>query len=211
MGIPVNPDMGDALTDMNLPTSDERLWQQLRDGHELAFAELMRRYHGPLLSYARKLTTSSALLEDGVQELFVELWTKRHSLGTTTAVRPYLLASLRRRLVRAAHRDRWLHFTATEALELPFLTQFSVEESLIENEVHQQQLRRLSYLLNALPARQREAIYLKFYQNLSNEELAEVMHIGYQPATNLVYRALRFLRQHWHEPLSPILLIGIFS
>ncbi|AQG79058.1 RNA polymerase sigma factor [Spirosoma montaniterrae] len=196
---------------MPQPFTDEQLWQQLRDGHEGAFAELMRRYHSPLVSYARKLTPDTARIDDAVQELFVELWTKRQSLGPTTAVRPYLLASLRRRLVRTLNRDRWLQFTGTDALDLPFLAQFSVEERLIDDETQQQQLRRLNYLINTLPARQREALYLKFYQNLNNEQIAGVMHIGYQPATNLIYRALTYLRQHWHEEFNPLLLLVFFS
>lgn len=170
----------------------------------------MRRYHGALVSYARKLTTDAALTEDAIQDLFIALWTKRGTLSQTTAVRPYLLASLRRALVRSMHRDRWMQATAPDALETSFLVQFSIEESLIEGETHQQQLRQLNHLLNALPPRQREALYLKFYQNLTNEQIAEVMHIGYQSATNLIHRALQFLRQHWFEEFSPLLLAVLF-
>lgn len=186
------------------------LWERVRAGQETAFAELMRRYHVPLLNYARKLTPSTALAEDLIQDLFLHLWTHRESLGPTTAIRPYLLASLRRRLTRSMHRDRWLHITP-DALDMPFLAQFSVEETLIENEIQQQQLWRLNYLLNTLPTRQREALYLKFHQNLTNEQIAEVMHIGYQPATNLIYRALAFLRQHWHEEFTPALMVMLLS
>lgn len=192
-------------------STDEQYWHQLRAGDESALAELVRRFHGPLVSYARKFVTDSSLIEDSVQELFVDIWVKRQTLGDTTAVRPYLLASLRRKLVRSLHRVRWTIATSPEGLELPFLSQFSVEDAWIEDETHQKQLRRLNYLINRLPARQREAVYLKFYQNLTNEQIAQVMHVGYQPATNLIYRAIAFLRQHWHEEFSPMLLIMLFS
>lgn len=195
---------------MATPESDEYLWMQLLKGHEPALAQLMRRYHGPLLSYARKITADTSLAEDSIQDLFVDVWTRRQSLTKTTAVRPYLLASLRRRIVRSIGRTNWMQATSPDALEAPFLTQFSIEESLIESETQQQQVRQLNHLVNCLPARQREALYLKFYQNLDNEQIAQVMHIGYQPATNLIYRALVFLRQHWFEEFSPLLLFAIF-
>lgn len=190
--------------------TDEQLWHKLREGHEPAFVELMRRYHMPLVSFARKLTPDAALVEDAIQDLFIDLWTHRQTLSQTTAVRPYLLASLRRRLVRSLHRDRWLQATAPDDLDTTFLVQFSIEESLIETETQQQQLRQLNYLLNRLPARQREALYLKFYQNLTNEQIAEVMHIGYQSATNMIHRALVFLRQHWFEEFSALMVIILF-
>ncbi len=194
-----------------MPLDDDiAIWEKLRQGKEEALVTLMRRYHGPMLSYARKLTADAVLAEDQTQELFVYLWTNRQQLGPTTAVRPYLLASLRRRLLRIKQQERRITYTA-DPLEVPFLTQFTIEESLIEDEIHQQQLRRLNYLRNALPTRQRESLYLKFYQNLTNEQIAEVMHIGYQSATNLIYRALTFLRQHWHEEFSTILLFSLFS
>jgi len=195
---------------MAIPGTDEQLWQQLRSGYEPAFVELMRRYHGPLVGYARKLTPDNALAEDAIQDLFIYLWTNAQTLSQTTAVRPYLLASLRRRLVRSMHRDRWLLATAPDDLDTTFLVQFSIEESLIESETQQQQLRQLNHLLNRLPTRQREALYLKFYQNLNNEQIAEVMHIGYQSATNMIHRALVFLRQHWFEEFTPLLLVILF-
>ena len=49
-------------------------------------------------------------------------------------------------------------------------------------------------LLNKLPPRQKEVLYLLFYQDMSYEDIATVMQMNYQSARNLVHRALKLLR-----------------
>ncbi len=48
--------------------------------------------------------------------------------------------------------------------------------------------------LGRLSNRQREIIYLKYYQNLSYEEVSEIMNINYQVARNLLYQAIKSLK-----------------
>lgn len=50
-------------------------------------------------------------------------------------------------------------------------------------------------MLAALSNRQREIIYLRFYQNLDYEEISEVMNINYQASRNLLSHAIKVLRQ----------------
>ena len=49
--------------------------------------------------------------------------------------------------------------------------------------------------LNKLSAKQREAIYLKYYQNMTNEQIAEVMKINNQSVRNLISQSLGSLRK----------------
>jgi RNA polymerase sigma-70 factor (ECF subfamily) len=48
--------------------------------------------------------------------------------------------------------------------------------------------------LERLSSRQKEIIYLKYYQNLSYEEVSEIMNINYQVARNLLYQAIKSLK-----------------
>jgi RNA polymerase sigma factor (sigma-70 family) len=48
--------------------------------------------------------------------------------------------------------------------------------------------------LGRLSNRQKEIIYLKYYQNLSYEEVSEIMNINYQVARNLLYQAIKSLK-----------------
>ena len=67
---------------------------------------------------------------------------------------------------------------------------FSVEHQLITDETIADKVLNLNKLLNDLPARQKEALYLRYHQGLSVEQIADMLDVNYQSANNLLYRAL---------------------
>ena len=50
-------------------------------------------------------------------------------------------------------------------------------------------------LLNKLPKRQKEAIYLKYYSGLKATEIAEIMDINYQSVVNILHKAIKNLKE----------------
>uniref|UniRef100_UPI003B3BE48E RNA polymerase sigma factor n=1 Tax=Spirosoma sp. TaxID=1899569 RepID=UPI003B3BE48E len=87
---------------------DETLWNQFRGGDENAFARLYQNYVQTLYHYCAHFATDRALIKDCIHDLFVELWKHRTTIGPTTSVRFYLMASIKRKLVR--------HLTAEQKL-----------------------------------------------------------------------------------------------
>src|SRR6185503_17562270 len=73
--------------------------------------------------------------------------------------------------------------------------EISHDHFLIHREEEQQQKKKFIEAINQLPARQKEIIYLKIYQQLSYDEISEVMNINYQVARNLMTQALRSLKK----------------
>ena len=92
-------------------------------------------------------------------------------------------------------KQQWL----TDEDELDFdaedLGEISVEQQIIEVETNQELLQQLNRQLAELPKRQQEIIYLKFYENLDNESIAQVMSISRQAVANLLYRTLKELKE----------------
>ena len=70
------------------------------------------------------------------------------------------------------------------------------EDLIIKEESNTQNKAIVLKLLNELPPRQREIIYLKYYHNLSIQEIADVFSISYQVVANHLYRALKKLRNN---------------
>ncbi len=58
-------------------------------------------------------------------------------------------------------------------------------------------MKRLKSNIEKLTKRQREVIYLRFYQELDYDEIAGIMEINYHSVVNLIYEALRMLRKNW--------------
>ena len=75
-------------------------WDQFRKGDENAYACLYRSYVHILYQYCSQFTIDKPLIKDCIHDLFVELWKNRATLGDTTSVRFYLMASIKRKLVR---------------------------------------------------------------------------------------------------------------
>ena len=61
-----------------------------------------------------------------------------------------------------------------------------------------------------LPAKQKEAIYLRFNQSLEYEEVAEILHISVESVRKQVYRAVKTLREILGNE-SSVILISFFS
>ncbi len=191
---------------------DELLWLRLQQGEPRALDELVRRHARPLLKYGCRFWSDEEEVKDCLQDLFAELWLRRERLEPVRSVRAYLLTALHNRLLNVHRADLRRTPWSEETETLPFLSYFSVEDQWIEDETEREQLRRLNEYINALPPRQREAIYLKYYQNLTNEEIAEVLQINYQSVSNLLHRALCLLRSELADGLLPLLtLLGWFS
>lgn len=184
-------------------------WEAMRAGNEQAFAWLYDRYFKLLYNYGKKIGTTDAALEDGIHDLFVDLWRFRSSLSATTSVRFYLYRSLRRRLMRNDSRSNF--FTADGSIIEDALKAAtpSSEQELIDEENNNQRIYRLKKLLSDLSPRQYEALVLRYYDEMSFDEIAAILNVNEQSARNLVQRGLLQLR-HYAKYVISLLVFFIF-
>lgn len=182
--------------------SDTLIWNALKQGDQSAFAELYQRYYRPLYSYGYKLLPNAALVEDAVQDLFVDIWRMRQNLSDASSVKFYLFRSLRRLIYRLIEKENRL----PDSTVFPFFTSAhpSVEQLLVEKEQEEQLSQRLTHLLHQLPQRQIEVITLRFYQNFKTAEIAAIMGITEKSVRNTLHKALAHLREQVHH-LAPFL------
>lgn len=174
--------------------NDLQLWQDLIDGKKAALEKIYQEQVRALLKYGNKFSRDSQLIEDSVQDLFVELWRKRANLGPTDNIRRYLLVALRRKIIRQIERSR-KRFSEGEPTENHFGAEMSIDEEIIGAEVSAAQSVQLKRAFETLSKRQQEALYLKYYADLDYKDIGEVMDINYQSVRNLVFKALQTLRK----------------
>jgi RNA polymerase sigma-70 factor (ECF subfamily) len=167
------------------------LWEAYQKGDHESFALLFRRYYTPLVQYGSKLTGNNELLEDCIQELFTELWQNK-SQTQVQSVKAYLFKSLKYKLFRAHQKKSPGTFNENTA---DTLFELSHETLLVDKEQHAEKTRRILNALEKLSNRQKEIIYLKFYQELSYDEVSEIMQINYQAARNLLYQSIKSLKK----------------
>ncbi|GAB3976963.1 sigma-70 family RNA polymerase sigma factor [Spirosoma terrae] len=183
------PDKTDVL--------DADLWNAFRRGDETAFGQIAHRFYKSLFNYGVKFSKDREFVKDCLQDLFMELWYKRETLGDTEFVKFYLLKSLRRKIYKESLKQQWL----TTGEELDFdgddLGELSIEQQIIDGETHTFQIQQLTHHLTTLSKRQQEIIYLKFYENLDNESIAQVMSISRPAVANLLYRTIQELKSRF--------------
>jgi RNA polymerase sigma factor (sigma-70 family) len=167
-------------------------WFAFKAGDKEAFSRIYLHHVEALLKYGYKIHHNRSLVEDCVQDLFIELWKSRANLSDTTSVKFYLFQALRYKILRKIHAESKVELMTLESYER--LSLRHVENDLVEFEIQSQQMSHLEDSINALPARQREAINLRFYNNFSNEEVARIMGVNYKSACRFIYMAIKKLK-----------------
>ncbi|ODS80634.1 MAG: hypothetical protein ABS46_13695 [Cytophagaceae bacterium SCN 52-12] len=173
--------------------TDEVLWDAYRKADEKAFAELFQRHYRSLLHYGLKFTPDQQQAEDCIQELMIRLWTKRYVVNATESVRYYLLKSYRHILFRKLRQDR-IYSEKTEENDYAE-EDISVEDCMIRTESVELLQHKVRSLLSILTPRQREILYLRFYQNLTPPEIAVLLNINAQSVCNIIHRAFSKIRE----------------
>jgi RNA polymerase sigma factor (sigma-70 family) len=184
---------------MNLPnlqnevTSDVALWKAFRQGDRIAFEQIYRTHIRELYRYGIKIHSDEALVKDTIQNLFVELWNRRAALSSTKNIKYYLFKALRFKLYRtlkseAYHGQQQKRHCDSEVVA-------SYETQLIHFEFQQERRDKLYEALKQLPPRQKEVIHLLFTEELSYEQVAELMTINVASVYTLAWKALSSLKR----------------
>jgi RNA polymerase sigma factor (sigma-70 family) len=174
--------------------TDNELWQAFKEGNKEAYGQLFSIYYKPLYQYGSKLSVDPSSLEDAIQELFLELWQSRTRLADAISVKAYLFKALKIKLIKWKSQEcKRIGLSGEET----YLLEFSYETHLVQEQEDVELKKKLLKTMEYLTKRQQEAIYLKFYNKMSYEEISKVMDISNQATRNLIYKALLILRENF--------------
>lgn len=195
----------EASTTAYLYTTDASLWDDFLGGSKRAYAYLYSKYAPTLYNYGYKIAQNRELTEDCLQDLFLTILETRERLGRTDSIKFYLMRALRRDIVRKmTNEQRFDHELDT----LDFTIEFQYEPTWLDRQISQEQSALLLSELTNLPARQKEALFLKYFDNLSYEEIAGIMGIEQTSVYKIVYKAIASLQKRM--PVQTIFLLLAF-
>ncbi|MDX9881586.1 MAG: sigma-70 family RNA polymerase sigma factor [Prolixibacteraceae bacterium] len=188
------------------PKSDREVWNNFREGDDSSLSLIYSRYAKSLYRYGLKFTGNRDIIEDVVHDLFVDLIRNRKTIGETSNIQFYLLKSFRRKLVRQLRGE--MRYSDGPSTETNFDVHYSAETGFISEETRDIRLKRLNEAVQQLSPRQKEAIYLKFQKELAYGEISELLGMGTEACRNLVYRAIKSLREFYSPDGNlPVLLL----
>jgi RNA polymerase sigma factor (sigma-70 family) len=180
---------------------DSLLWQALKRSEKAAYEILLKKYYPIVLNYGVRFYKDKEFVKDCVQDLFIEIWNRREYLADVVSVKSYLLQSIRKNIIRESSRLKWFREADKISDDHDFDVEFDIETYLISREVENELLQKLRFELDKLTKRQREAIFLRFNQELSYEEIAIIMDINYRSVVNLIHEAIKAIRKNWFSVL----------
>jgi len=174
--------------------SDEELWKGLLSGDQELFLALYNKYYHTLLFIGLKEIKDAQLVKDAIQQLFLYLWEKRGNIQTANNVKSYLVTSFLRKLS-----DDWKKTTRISKLQVVSSdytteTPLTPEECLIKKDEQHRSFEMLQSYLNELPARQKELIFMKFYEGLSYDEIVQQTGLSHRTVYNKIHEALKKLK-----------------
>ena len=120
------------------------------------------------------------------------MWRNKGNLVEPRSVKAYLLISIRRKLVRYMSKYPRKQHEPDQGRVMEVV--YCREEQIVQDQLRHELKTDIKQALNSLSRRQREAIYLKFYLNLSYKEIASTMEININSIYNLISKAIDILQ-----------------
>jgi RNA polymerase sigma-70 factor (ECF subfamily) len=175
----------------------------LRTGDEHAFESVYEHFSERLYGHLLKLVKSKDIAQELLQEIFLKVWEKRHSIDPEKSFRSYLFSiaeNLAYDFFRKAARDKKLQvYLLTQATE----AYSYVEENAFNNEY----TGLLQKAINALPPRRRQIFQLCKLEGKSYEEAALQLGISTSTISDHIVKATRTIREYFNT--HPELLLAV--
>lgn len=172
----------------------QQCWDSVLAGDTNALRVIHERLYPSLHHYAKSMLKDEELADDAIQDIFIKAWTQRQKIGKLQHVKAFFFTMLRR------HNLNQLRSLKTRLIHLGLFTsaqhdiEFSPEDIVVKNEAANEDKARIGQLLNQLPKRQKEVIYLKYFEELDYRDISVIMKINYQSVVNLAFKALQYLK-----------------
>lgn len=186
------------------------LWHQSQAGDSLAFCQLADKQYRTLFNYATNFTTDREFIKDSIQELLIHIWEKRETINIQF-VSIYFLKALRNQLLQEFRRNN----AANSLLDIDEVGQLSdyktIETEIEQSEIYSENQIKVRSAIEELPRRQKEAVFLKYFEGMDNEQIADLMQVNRQSVANLLFKAISFLKSHIQVLSHMLLLLCTFS
>lgn len=168
--------------------TDEELIELINGGDDGAFEVLYHRYRDWVFGLAYRFTGSEAEGLDVLQETFMYLLKKFPGFVLTAKMTTFLYPVVKNFSITAGKKRRRFKFVSTQ-------TVFNNEESEAENPLDGQRA-ELRAVIDVLPENQREVVLLRFVDDFTLAEIAEVMKVPLSTAKSWLYKGLGKLREN---------------
>ncbi|MEX2594035.1 MAG: sigma-70 family RNA polymerase sigma factor [Anditalea sp.] len=187
---------------------ETELWHLIAKGNQNAFAYIYTTYSKDMYKYGHKFTQETELIEDVIQDVYVHIWELRNSLTVKKSIKFYLFSSFRRELIKRINAS--YESETLEDYHSNISWQASFQEILLENQITLESSKKVTQALENLSARQKEAIFLRYIQDLSYEEISALMEIQVPSLYNLIFKGIKTMKEFLSSSKFTAKAIAVF-
>lgn len=147
------------------------------DGNNRAFDELLKRNQSKLFSYIQFVVRDNDIADDLFQDTFVKIIMKLQCGKYTDSGKfsSWILRIAHNVIMDYYRQQKSLKIANQDDNDMSKIGNEEVLESFIENDIiNDQTMNDVRKMMNLLPPPQREVVYMRFYQNLSFKEIADM-------------------------------------
>jgi RNA polymerase sigma-70 factor (family 1) len=184
--------------------NDSDLLLLLKQDAQAAFDEIYNRYWSALYNTAYKRLPDRELCRDAVQNVFIDLWSRRTET-TITNLSAYLHKAVRFQVFKAISKNPQLPFVSE--FENVFTAPNKTENDLREKEI----LQLIELWVQTLPERRRQIFTLHYKEGLTTREIAEKLGISQNTVQAQLYTASESLRMRLAQILAIYIIFSVLD
>lgn len=184
--------------DKQIPS--EELMARIAEGDEDAFEILVNRHQTSILNLIYRFIGDRTQAKDLAQEVFLRVWQAAKSYEPRAKFTTWIYritANLCVNELKSARRKKWFSFHRSDGG-----SENAIEESLSDDLpspedvlLARERSRQISEALQSLPDKQRMALVMKRYDDLSYNEIAQILDCSVSAVESLIVRAKRTLQE----------------
>ena len=185
------------MENLNMLT-DDMLVARYSEGDNKAFDELLARYQSKLFNYIFFIVRSQELAEDIFQETFVKAITTIQQGRYTPSGKfgSWLTRIAHNMIVDSYRQERNENTISNDEVEVDLFNDADLCDDNIETQmVNEQTLTDVRRLMDALPSNQREVVYMRYYQDLSFKDIADITGVSINTALGRMRYAVMNMRR----------------
>lgn len=181
--------------------SSQILFQMLKDGNELAYQILFDRLWERMYILAFSLLHNREAAKDLVQEIWIDLWERKHTIENRN-IEAFLLQATRFKVYKLLRNSKSIGFSQ----ELLDRLQLPKSEDVMSVIIAKETKSRIDDIVDSLPPKCNQVFVLSRYQGLGNAEISEMLNISKRTVETHVSNALSKIKK---ELAVSLIVIGL--
>lgn len=177
----------------HLNNTNDREWiLRIKNNDSKALDLLFAKFYQSLCHFSFYILKNTALAEEAVSDVFLNIWLKRNKINIHNSVKAYLFTAVRNQSLNYLKKSK-IHFDDIDEVENENIQSCMSADYLIRYESVKNDV---ELILNKLPEKRRLIFRMNRFDGLSYKEIASILSISVNTVQNQMVKAVKFISEY---------------